>query len=161
MNGHSASGKTLIAFAIAAACAATVPASAATVIVLERSLPPEVKVSGTNFDVDERTGRVRLAVDLFDGSFDGNTSSESVAVPGLTFDRERRGVRYESGGSAVTCAVRKKLLWATTYEQTDACRITVRTEPRAADAGPGERPLMGWVVELATDEPTRSARLKP
>ena len=160
MNRHTLSGEALVAFAIAAACAAAVPASAATTIVLDRSLPAEVKVTGTHFDVDEKLGRVRLAVDLYDESFEGNSFSESVVVPGLTFDRQRREVRYESGGPAVTCAQPRKLLWATTYKETDACRIIVRSEPRIADTGSEERALTGWVVELATVEPTRSAGLK-
>jgi hypothetical protein len=152
MNKHSVSGRALIAVAIAAACACAVPASAAKVIVLDRTLPPEVKVTGTNFEVDEKLGSVRLAVDFYDEAFEGNLSSQSFAVPGLTFDREHREVRYESGGSAVTCARPRKILWATTYEATDACRITVRSEARIAETG--------WIVEFSTHEPTRSARLK-
>jgi hypothetical protein len=160
MNKYALSGRALASFAFATACAFAVPASAATTIVLDRNLPPEVKVTGTSFDVDEKLGRARLAVDLYDDSFEGNSFSESVAVPGLTFDRENREVRYESEGAVVTCAVAKKFLWATTYEATDACRITVRSEPRIADGGATTRPLTGWVVELATNEPTRSAKLK-
>ncbi|HMA28378.1 MAG TPA: hypothetical protein VKS23_00815 [Thermoanaerobaculia bacterium] len=158
MNKNRVSGRALVFFAIA--CASAAPASAATVIVLDRTLPPEVKVTGTSFDVDEKLGRVRLAVGLYDESFEGNISSEPVVVPGLTFDRERREVRYESKGSVVTCARPRKILWATRYEATDACRITVRSEPRIAAEGSGERALTGWVVELATNEPTRSAGLK-
>ena len=160
MNKNHLSGGALVLFAAAAAFASAVPASAATIIVLDRTLPSEVKVTGTNFDVDEKLGRVRLAVNFYDESFEGNMFSESVPVAGLTFDRERREVRYENGGAAVTCAVPKKFLWATTYEATDACRISVRSEPRAADAGASTHPMTGWVVELATTDPTRSADLK-
>ncbi|MFI5120815.1 MAG: hypothetical protein ACHQM4_10390 [Thermoanaerobaculia bacterium] len=160
MNKNLISGRALVFFAMAAALASAVPASAATVIVLDRTLPPEVKVTGTSFEVDEKLGRVRLAVDFYDDSFEGNLSSESFAVPGLSFDRERREVRYESGGSVVTCAVRKKILWGTTYPETGACPITVTSEPRTAADDPGERTLTSWVVALATDEPTKSARLK-
>ena len=160
MSEHNMSGRALVAFALAAACASGVRASAATTIVLDRSLPPEVKVTGTNFDVDEKLGRARLAVDFYDESFEGNLFSQSFVVPGLTFDRQRREVRYESGGSVVTCARRTKILCGTTYPQTNACRITVRSEPRIADTDLGERALTGWVVELATTEPTRSARLE-
>lgn len=159
MNGPSLPGKTLIALSIAAACASAAPVSAATIIILDRSLPPEAKVSGTEFDVDEQTGRARVAVDLYDDSWEGNLSSESVLVPGLRFDRERREVLYESEGSVVTCARRKKILWRTSYPATGACRIIVRSEPRNADAGPGVRALTDWVVELVTDESTRAARL--
>ena len=81
-------------------------------------------------------------------------------VPGLSFDRESREVRYESGGSVATCAVRKKILWGTTYPETGACSITVRSEPRIADTSAETPALTGWIVELATDEPTRSAGLK-
>jgi len=160
MNKNHASGRALVFFAVAAALASAVPASAATVVVLDRTLPPEVTVTGTSFDVDEKTGRARLAVGFYDESLEGNMFSESFAVPGLSFDRARREVQYESGGSVATCAVAKKFLWSTTYEETEACRITVTNEPRTAAADPGERALTGWVVELATDEPTRSAGLK-
>ena len=139
-----------MALATAAAGAFAVPASAAPIVVLD-----------TNFDVDEKLGRVRLAVDLYDESFEGNRFSESVVVPGLTFDRERREVLYEAGGSTVTCAVRKKFLWATTYEASGACRIMVRSEPRTADDGFGTRAVTGWVVELATDEIRRAEPLRP
>ncbi len=160
MNKNHRSGRALVFFAIAAAFASAVPASAATAIVLDRTLPPEVKVTGTSFDVDEKTGRARLAVGFYDESFEGNMSSESFAVPGLSFDRERREVRYESGGSVATCAVRKTFLWATTYEGTDACRIIVTSEPRTAAAGSEERARTSWIVALTANEPTRSAGLK-
>jgi len=160
MNGKSLTGRALMAFAMAAASAFAVPASAAAIVVLDRNLPREVKVTGTDFEVDEGTARARIAVDLYDESFEGNLHSESVAVPGLTFDRERREVLFEVGGSTVTCAIQKKILWAATYPQTGACRITVRNEPRTADDGFQARAVTGWVVELKADEPTRSAGLK-
>jgi hypothetical protein len=159
MNGKSLTGRTLVAFAMATASAFALQASAAPIVVLDRNLPSEVKVTGTHFEVDEATAQVRIAVALYDESFEGNISSESVVVPGLTFDRARREVLYESGSSVVACARPKKFLWATTYPKTEECRITVRSEPRIADTGFGERALTGWIVELATDEPTRSARL--
>ncbi|MFI5197562.1 MAG: hypothetical protein ACHQJD_02990 [Thermoanaerobaculia bacterium] len=159
MNEHPVLRRILVVFATAAACAVAVPTSAATIIVLDRTLPPEVKITGTHFEVDERMGRVRLSVDLFDESFEGNIFSEPVVVPGLTFDRERREVRYESGDSVVTCARRKKILWATTYTETEGCRITVTSEPHIADAGSGAPASTEWVVQLATNVPTRSAKL--
>lgn len=160
MIARSPIRKTLIALLIAAACASEVPASAAKIVVLDRSLPPGVKVSGTEFEVDERLGNVRLAVDYFDDSWEGNLSTESVEVPGLTFDREHREVRYESEGHVVTCAQRKKILWGTAYPATDACRIIVRSEPRIANTGFRERASTGWIVELATNEPMKAAGLK-
>jgi hypothetical protein len=160
MNRNRVFGRALVFCALAGAFASAVPASAASLIVLNRTLPAEVKVTGTNFDVDEKLGRARLAVDLYDESFEGSRFFESFEVPGLTFDRERREVRYESGGSVVTCAVARKFLWATTYEGTDACRITVRSEPRTMDARGGASAPRGWVVELTTPEPTRAAGLK-
>lgn len=150
------STRTFRALAIAAACAFAAPASAATIGLLDVNLPAEVRVTGTNFEVDEQAGLARLAVDLYDESFEGNISTELVVVPGLTFDRELREVRYEGGGSVVTCARRKKILWGTSYPATEACRTVVRSEPRNVDAGFGARPLTRWVVELVTDEPARS-----
>jgi hypothetical protein len=161
MNGHSLPEKALIVFAMAAACASAVPASAASVVVLDQNLPREVKVTGTHFEVDEKAGNARLAIDLFDESFETNIYSDSLVVPGLVFDRERREVRYESDGSSVTCAVRKKVLWATTYPETGQCRISVRTESRTADGGSGMQAATGWVVELATSEAARQARREP
>jgi len=156
MNGHSLTGRALIVFAMAAACASSVPASAASIVVLDRNLPPGMKVTGTHFEVDEGSGTARLAVDLFDDSFEGSWYSESFAVPGLVFDRVRGEVRYERDGSSVACATRKNVLWATTYPETGPCGITVRRESRTADSGSGMAATR-WVVELATNEPTRSA----
>ena len=160
MNAPSLIQKTLIALSFAAVCASAVPASAAEIIALDRTLPPEVKMVGTNFEVDETLGSVRLAVDFFDDSWEGTLSTELVEIPGLTFDREHRQVRYESGGSIVTCAERKKVLWSTSYPATGACRIIVRSEPRIAHTGFRERTLTGWVVELATNEPMKAAGLR-
>lgn len=103
---------------------------------------------------------MRLDVDVYDDTWEGNISSESVAVPGLRFDRERREVLYESGGSVVTCARPKKFLWSTSYPATGACRIVVGSEPRNVEADPGARAWTDWTdwrVELVTDEPARTA----
>ncbi len=161
MNGHSLVGRALILVGMAAVCASSVPASAASVVVLDQTLPREVKVTGTHFEVDEKAGSARLAVDLFDESFETNIYSESLVVPGLVFDRAHREVRYEADGSGVTCAIRKKFLWATTYPETGQCRITVRTESRTADGGSGMQAATGWVVELATTEAPKYARHEP
>jgi len=57
MNKNHMSGRALVLFAMAAAFASAVPASAATILVLDRSLPPEVKITGTNYEVDEHLGQ--------------------------------------------------------------------------------------------------------
>jgi hypothetical protein len=159
MIGASRSRKTLVALSIAAACASPLPVSAGAITILDRSLPPEVKVLRTEFDVDEKTGSARVGVDLYDDSWDGYLTSESVVVPGLRFDRGRREVVFESGGSIVTCARPRKILWGTDYRATGACPIVVKSETRSADAGAGARETRNWVVELVTDEPTKAARL--
>lgn len=157
MREISSPGRALAALSIAAACASAVPASAATVLVVDRTLAPTVKVSGAEFDVDERTGNVRLAVDFLDDSWEGNLFSESFAVPGLRFDRARREVLYEREGSVVTCARRRKFLWGTSYPATDACRIHVTSPTRKADTGSGVGGSTNWVVALETDETTVKA----
>lgn len=151
--------KTLIALSIAAACACAFPVSAAAITILDRSLPPEVKVLRTEFDVDEKTGSARVGVDLYDDSWDGYLTSESVVVPGLRFDRERREVVFESAGSVVTCARPTKILWGTDYRATGACPIVVRSETQNVDAGAAARAPRNWVVTLMTNEPTKAARL--
>jgi hypothetical protein len=159
MRGPSRSRVTLIALSIVAASASAVPVSAATIALLDRSLAPEAKVLRTEFGVDERTGSARVVVDLYDDSWDGYLTSESVAVPGLRFDRERREVVFESGGSVVTCARPRKVLWGKIYPATGACRILVRSESRDAAADRGTPASKEWVVELVTDEPTKAAAL--
>ena len=149
---------TIAALAIATACASASPVRAATTILLDRTLPPRMKVSRTGFDVDERTGRARLAVDFFDDTEDGYTTSESVDVPGLRFDRASGAVLYENAGSVLTCAQRRKVLWGTRYRETGACRIVVRSETPVAEAS--VRASREWIVELVTDEPTKAARLR-
>ena len=138
MKAHSLLRRTLIAFSIAAACAPAVSVSAATTIVLHRNLPAQLEVTAAKFDVDEGTGRVRLAFDVFDPTYEGNTyRTEYLDVPGLRVDRERREVLYENGGSVVTCAQRKKFLWETTYPATEACRFVLSSEPQLAGSGSG------------------------
>lgn len=147
------------ALAIAAACAFSAPVRAATTILVDRTLPSSVKVSRTEFGVDESSGRAVVAVDFFDDTDEGYLTSESVDVPGLRFDRERGEVLYESDGSVLTCARRKKILWGTYYRETGACRIFVRNEASEAKAGSHASAAREWVVELVTGEPTKAARL--
>jgi hypothetical protein len=151
MNKRTLTGKSLLALAIAAVCASAVPASAETPVMLHRSLPPQFQVTGATFDVDEQTGRVRLAFDVFDFTWESNiVRTESIDVPGLRFDRERGAVLYENGGAVVTCARRKKILWATSYPATDACRINVGSEVQNTG-------MTDWVVGFVTDGSAKSA----
>jgi len=151
MNAPLRIQKTLIALSIAAACASALPASAETLVIRHQSLPPQLQVTGAKFDVDERTGLVRLAFDVFDFTWEGNiVRTESIDVPGLRFDRARREVLYENGSSVVTCARRKKFLWGTSYPATDACKILVRSTAESTG-------MKDWVVEFVTKEPAKAA----
>jgi len=153
MNVPSLIRRTLIAFSIAAVCASAVPASAETPVILQRRLPPQFQVMDTKFDIDEATGRVRLAFDVFDFTWESNlVRTEFIDIPGLRFDRERGAVLYESGGAVVACARRKKTVWGTSYPATGACRIVVRSEVQNAG-------MTDWVVEFVTDGPAKGAGL--
>ncbi len=153
MKAPSLIRNSLIAFSIAAICASAVPASAETPVILHRSLPPQFQIAGTKFDVDERTGLVRLAFDVFDFTWESSlVRTEFIDVPGLRFDRERREVLYQNGSSVVTCATRKKVLWVTSYPATDACRINVRSEVQTSG-------MTDWVVEVVTNEPAKAVEL--
>jgi hypothetical protein len=153
MNTLSRIRQGFIAVSIAAICASSAPAAAETPVILHRSLPPQFQVAGTKFDVDERTGLVRLAFDVFDFTWEGSlVRTETIDVPGLRFDRERREVLYQNGGSVVTCARRKRFLWATSYPATAACRINVRSE--VENSG-----MTDWVVEVAVDGSAKTAEL--
>ena len=142
MKALSLIRKTLIALSIATACAPAVSVSAATAIVVHRNLPSQFEVTAAKFDVDEGTWRVRLAFDVFDPTYEGNTyRTEYIDVPGLRVDRERGEVIYENGGSVVACAQRKKFLWETSYPATEACRFIVTSEPQHAGTDSGGS---GW-----------------
>ena len=132
-------------------------ANAATVRLFEKSVPKEISVTGTHYEVDEKLGRARLIVELLDESFEGRLFEETVEVPGLSFDRKSGEVRYRTRESEATCAVRKKVLWATTYEPTPACRVGVRNEARLKDEGHGAARLTAAVVEMTVDDAIRSS----
>jgi len=133
------------------------PADAATLRVFEKSVPREISVTGTHYDVDEKTGRAQLVVELLDESFEGRIFEESIAIPGLSFDRESGEVRYQAGNTAVTCAVRRKVLWATTYAPTPECRLGVRNEATLDDDGHDVHRMTEAVVEMTVREATRTS----
>jgi hypothetical protein len=137
---------------LATALLSTLPAAGASIEVWSRPLPPEVKVTGAHFEADEKTGRAVVVVELLDESFETNLFEETVPVPGLVFDRERRQVLYEHDGTSVACATRKKVLFATTYPATAACRLSLENEKATLESGVRSEPGTLSAVRLAVTE---------
>ena len=157
---ESSLGKSVVLAAVVAACAFAAPAAAAPpVVVYHRELPPDVKITGTEFDVDSHSSRPRIWITSFD-QFSAEYHSESIPVRGLVLTPDRREVRYEADGTSVTCAVRKRFLWGASYEPTGACPVTVRSERLTAEERP-DATAAEWVVELSPRGTPETSGLQP
>jgi hypothetical protein len=118
----------------------------------EQNAPSRVPLTAAGGS-DSKSGRVRVALDYFDDSFQGAWFSERVTVPGLVFDRASGEIRYQAGGSSVTCATARKLLWTTSYPLNAGCRISVSNSPDSTTATIA-------TVRLTVEQPERAAALK-
>jgi len=117
----------------------SLPALAAhgTIITVERDVAPNVSVAGTSFAADPDQGRAWVVVDLAEhGGEEEQVYSQRFAVPGLSYDAATRSIHLQAGGRDLTCAVGKRVLWATYFRATSDCPIRVQQTPQAqADAG--------------------------
>ncbi|HEX4621540.1 MAG TPA: hypothetical protein VH208_08235 [Myxococcaceae bacterium] len=125
-------------------------AHAATVVV-DRAGPSAQPVVGAFFDADLSRGIAWVVVDFLEqGGEEDLIHSERLPVPGLTYDAASRTIHLADGERNVTCAVGKRLLWATRFQPTSDCPIRVQqgSEVRfygAAKSEPGQ-----LVVEVGT-----------
>jgi hypothetical protein len=115
-------------------------------LLLHAGLPAGATPTGARFDADREHGAwVVVAYHVEDPIGEGGPRVEEkkIVVPGLAYDAARHAVVLKDGGGDVVCAVRKRILFATTFRETPACRLRLRSGERTAD---GDAVL----VELAT-----------
>jgi len=124
-------------------------AHAATVVV-DREPSTGESVSGARFDADLRRGIAWVVVDFLEhGGEEDQVHSQRLSVPGLTYDSTARTIHLQDGGRDVTCAVGKKVLWATRFQTTQQCAIRVQQVPQARVYGSEEGEKARFAVEIA------------
>jgi hypothetical protein len=107
-------------------------AAHATTVAVERDVPPTVSVAGASFDADRGRGQAWVVVDFVEhGGEEEQVYSERVPVPGLTYDAATRTIHLQDGDRDVTCAVGRRLLWATSFKPTSDCPLHVQQSPQA------------------------------
>jgi hypothetical protein len=107
----------------------------ATTLVIDRDLPPGAAVIGASFAADAANHRAWVVVDFVERSVEQDlVRSERVAVPGLSYDPATKTIRLQDGEQVLTCAVGRKVLWATSFHATSECPIRVR-EPQQTEDG--------------------------
>jgi hypothetical protein len=71
-----------------------------------------------------------------------------VAVPGLSYDPATRTIRLQDGERELTCAVGRKVLWATSFRATSDCPIGVRQTQMTEDGAPQQAGKTHIVIEV-------------
>jgi hypothetical protein len=138
-------------FCFASLLALSSLAAQATTAVVDREMAPNESVNGAAFDADPGLGRAWVVVDFLErGGDEDLIHSQRLSVPGLTYDAATRTIHLQDGDRDVTCAVGKKVLWATRFRPTAECPIRVQQAPqaRAYDVAQGEKAR--FVVEVGT-----------
>jgi hypothetical protein len=103
-------------------------------LTIDRDLPPTAKVVGASFAADAANQRAWVVVDYVERTAEEDLiHSERVEVPGLRYDAATRTIQLQDGERQLTCAVGRKVLWATTYRATSDCPIRVRETQQATD----------------------------
>jgi hypothetical protein len=120
-------------------------------VVVDRELSPGESVSGASFDADLRLGRAWVVVDFLEhGGEEDLVHSQRLSLPGLTYDAATRTIHLQDGGRDVTCAVGKKVLWATRFQTTQQCPIRVQQVPQARVYGALSEEKARFAVEVGT-----------
>ena len=123
----------------------------ATTVTIDRDLPAAAGVIGTSFAADAVNHRAWVNVDFIDRTADGDlVETQRVAVPGLSYDPATRTIRLQDGERQLTCAVGRKVLWATSFRATSDCPIAVREVQSTTDGGLVSAGNTHIVVEVKT-----------
>ena len=128
-------------------------AAHATTLVVERDVPPTVSVAGAAFEADRDLHDAWVVVDFVESGGDEGEQvhSERLTVPGLTYDAATRTIHLQDGDRSITCAVTKRLLWATYFSPTTECPIRVQQSPPAAKAyGVAQSEKARFLVEVGS-----------
>ena len=125
-------------------------AAHAATVVIDREVP-SMSVVGASFDADLSRGSAWVVVDFLEqGGEEDLVHSERLPVPGLTYDAASRTIHLADGGRDVTCAVGKRVLWATRFQPTSDCPIRVRQGTETRSYGMAKSEQTHLVVEVGT-----------
>jgi hypothetical protein len=123
----------------------------ATTLMIDRDLPPAAAVVGASFAADAANHRAWVVVDFVERTAEEDlVHSERVAVPGLSYDPATRTIRLQDGEQELTCAVGRKMLWATSFRATSECPIRVRETQKTEDGAPVQANKTHIVIEVGT-----------
>ncbi|HVT14602.1 MAG TPA: hypothetical protein VHQ90_00275 [Thermoanaerobaculia bacterium] len=121
----------------------------ATTLTIDRDLPHAAAVVGASFAADAANHRAWVVVDFVESNAEeGLVRSERVAVPGLSYDPATRTIRLQNGEKELTCAVGRKVLWATSFRATSECPIRVRISKKTEGGAPVQADKTHIVVEV-------------
>jgi hypothetical protein len=133
------------------AASLTAHAAHAKVLTIDRDLPPAASVIGASFAADAATHRAWVVVDFVERTAEEElVQSERVEVPGLSYDPASRTIRLHDGDRELTCAVGRKVLWATSFRATPDCPIRVQGTGQAPDGAQAQTDKTHVVIELGT-----------
>lgn len=139
------------AFCLTVALSLSSLAAHATTVVVDRDATPAESVGAASFDADLTLGRAWVVVDFLEhGGEEDVVYSERLSVPGLTYDAASRTIHLQDGDRDVTCAVGKKVLWATRFHPTADCPIRVQQSPQAKSYGVAKSDKAHFVVEVGS-----------
>jgi hypothetical protein len=123
----------------------------AATLTVSHDLPAGAAVVGTSFAADAASNRAWVVVDFSDHAIEEDlVRSERVTVPGLSYDPATRTIRLKDGERELSCAVGRKMLWATSYRATSDCLIRVREIQEPEDDAPVQAAKAHIVVEVGT-----------
>jgi len=131
--------------------AATLSAHAAhaKTLTIDRDLPPTASVVRTSFAADAASHRAWVVVDYVERTdVEELVQSERVAVPGLSYDPATRTIRLQDGDRELSCAVGRKVLWATAFQATSDCPIQVEASRQGLNGAKAPAEKSDAVIEI-------------
>jgi len=133
------------------AASLTAHAAHAKTLTIDRDLPPAASVVGASFAADAGSHRAWVVVDYVEHNAEEDlVETMRVEVPGLSYDPATRTVRLQDGERELTCAVGRRVLWATSFRATSDCPIRVQALHQDIDSGQAQADRTHIVVELGT-----------
>lgn len=127
----------------------TAHAAHAKTLTIDRDLPPTASVVSTSFAADATSHRAWVVVSYVERTAEEElVQSERVAVPGLSYDPATRTIRLQDGEQELTCAVGRKVLWATAFRATSDCPIRVEGSRQGLNGAKAPAAKTGAVIEI-------------
>lgn len=121
----------------------------ATTLMIDHDLPPAAAVVGTSFAADTANHRAWVVVDFVERTAEEDlVGTERVAVRGLSYDPATRTIRLQNGEQELTCAVGRRVLWATSFRATSECPIRVRKTEKTEDGALVQADKTHIVIEV-------------